>query len=122
MPPTRKGNQPDEDIEEMCKSLSFMSGLKKGPGVHARAAAPGRSDGEDAQLQDQQTLKTQVISFFESKNLQLDVTASLPRKERKFKPAIIIRSANRKHICQNFFDYILDAGGIFFSQYLHHYG
>lgn len=67
------------------------------PRTYARAAAPDRSDGEDAQLGDQQTLKMQVINFLKSKNIHLDannVSAchTLPRKECKFKPATIIRT------------------------------
>lgn len=87
---------------------------KKGRRAHARAAAAAdRSDGEDAQLEDQQTLEMQVISFFESKKLQLDANSISPSHTllhygRKFKPAIIIRSANRKQI--------------FFFLHLHQYG
>lgn len=69
---------------------------------YARAVAKERSEGEDAALEDQQSVEMQVVTFFHNKNINLDpnkISAchTIPRKDQRNKPAIIIRFANRKH-------------------------
>lgn len=91
------------DLEQYTRMEDvIISGLNIKPRSYARAAAVGADVSEDAPKEDQETLEMQVIQFFKSKNIALDANGisachTLPRKDPKFKPAIIVRFANRKH-------------------------
>lgn len=91
------------DVEQYTRMEDvIISGLKVKQRSYARAAAEGRSEGEDAPLEDQQTLETQVIQFFASKDIEIDpnnlvACHTFLRKDRNVIPSIIIRFGNRKH-------------------------
>ncbi len=82
-----------------------ISGLKTRHRSYARVAS-GESRGEDAPLDEQQTLEEQVIQFFHSEQIDIQresISAChlLPKRASKgagqVEPNIIIRFANRKH-------------------------
>lgn len=80
----------------------IITGLDVTPRTYARAAAEGRDLSEDTGSEEQQTLEMQVLKFLDSKNIYIDENSisachTLPRRDRKSKPAIIVRFVNRKH-------------------------
>lgn len=91
-----------EDLEQYSRMEDIIvSGLETTHRTYASTAA-GRSDGDDASTKEMQTLETQVITFFDKKSINIqskNIVAchTLPRKDSKTKPAIIIRFVNRKH-------------------------
>lgn len=74
----------------------------------ARAAAGiNAHPGEDASMEELQTLERQVIAFLENHNFTIErrvITAhhSVPRKDRRAKPAVIVRFINRKNKTDKF--------------------
>ena len=102
----------DKKIEELSQRVDeleqysrredvILTGITLKPRSYARAADPDKSTEEDAPVEDLQTLERQVISFLESKEIQLDANDisachTLPQKEKSNKPPIIIRFVNRK--------------------------
>lgn len=91
----------DELEQYTRKDDLIISGLETTHRTYARAAS-GDKPGDDAPLDELETLERQVIKFFASKNmvLQSDCISAchtLPRKDSRTKPAIAIRLVNRKH-------------------------
>lgn len=91
-----------EDLEQYSRMDDLIiSGLETKHRTYARAISGGR-DGDDASPEEQQTLEQQVILFFESKDITIEsnnISAchTLPRRDSKAKPVIIVRFMNRKH-------------------------
>ena len=99
----------DQKIEELEKRLDEMeqysrlddiiiSGLKVKPFSYTRAAANSPSTPPEEQA----TIERQVIDFFKTKEIVVDqdhiaACYTLPSKDRKANPVILLRFANRKH-------------------------
>ena len=102
-------NERDNKIEELEKRLDeveqytrmedvIISGLKVKPRTYARAAAPN-PEGND---EEQPSVEKQVIDFLKSKEIVVDPSGiaachTLPSKDRKANPVIIMRFANRRN-------------------------
>ncbi len=92
-----------DDLEQYSRMEDvIISGLEVKPRSYAKAATEGRHVGEDAGIEDRQSLEMQVVKFLESKNIHMhphSISAchTLPRKDCKSKPAVIVRFVNRKH-------------------------
>lgn len=90
-----------ENLEQYTRMEDLViSGLETKHQTYARVAAASNK-GEDAPENELQTLEQQVIKFFQSKTMSIassNISAchSLPRKDSKSKPVIIVRFANRK--------------------------
>lgn len=90
------------DLEQYTRMDDvIITGLDVKPRSYAKVTAEGRNVDEDASTEDQQTLEMQVLNFLESKNIHININSisachTLPRKDRKAKPAIIVRFVNRK--------------------------
>lgn len=91
-----------DDLEQYSRADDLIiTGLDTKHRSYARAAA-GDRQGEDAPLEELHTLEQQVVQFLSSKNIQLErqqISACniLPRKDKKNKPTIVVRFANRKY-------------------------
>lgn len=87
------------DLEQYSMLNDIMvSGLETKPRSYARAV---RADEEPTEP-DLDSLKLQVINFFDSKGIKMDsrdieACHPLPTKNKNMKPAIIICFMNRKH-------------------------
>lgn len=92
-----------QDLELFTRKEDvIISGMDIKPRTYAAAALSGAGGEEGLRLEDQVSLETQVINFMKSKGIFLDknniaACHSLPRRDRKAKPSIIIRFVNRKH-------------------------
>ena len=94
-----------DEIEQYTRMEDvIISGLNVTPRTYAKAAATSNTlpGSDDLQLPEQQNLESQVITYFQGKDIHIDpktVAAChlLPRKDPTVKPAVIIRFANRKH-------------------------
>lgn len=92
-----------EDLEQYTKMDDLIiSGLETSHRTYARATAGGSKDGEDAPAEELQTLEQQVIRFLHTKNVSIQshhISAchTLPRKDSKTMPAIIVRLVSRKN-------------------------
>ncbi len=90
-----------EDLEQYTRMEDLIiSGLETKHQTYAGAAATANK-GEDAPDHELQTLEQQVTQFLESRNISIarnNISAchTLPRKDSRSKPVIIIRFANRK--------------------------
>lgn len=86
------------DLEQYSRMNDIViSGLETRPRSYARATAVNGVPIE----QDLESLEQQVITFFDGKGISMDSNDidgchSLPRKNKREKPAIIIRFVNRK--------------------------
>ena len=79
----------------------IISGLVTRHRSYARAAAPTPREGEDAPAEEQESLETEMIKYFEEKHIHIQKESiaachTLPTKDTA-KPAIIVRFVNRKH-------------------------
>ena len=105
----KKRDQKIEELERKVDELEqfsraddvIISGLRVKPFSYARAAATS-SPSEDTPPDEQATIERQVIDFFKSKDIVLNqdhiaACYTLPSKERKAIPVILMRFANRKH-------------------------
>lgn len=95
-----------DDLEQYSRMEDLIiSGLETKHRSYARTAAivPGAKDGEeDLPAEEQESLESEIINFFEGKNMKIQEDSiaachTLPRKDSKAKPAIIVRFVNRKH-------------------------
>ncbi|CAL9705113.1 unnamed protein product [Knipowitschia caucasica] len=93
-----------DDLEQYTRMEDvIVSGLQTKHRSYARAAAVATMErGEDAPVEELQTLETQVITFLQSNGMTVapeNIAAChmLPRKNKDSKPAIIMRFVNRKH-------------------------
>lgn len=91
-----------EDLEQYTRMDDLViSGLETQHRTYARVTAGGGKDGEDAPVEELQTLEQQVIKFLQTKNVSIQshhiaACHTLPRKDSKTKPAIILRFVSRK--------------------------
>ena len=91
-----------DDIEQYSRMEDvIISGLTIKPRSYARAVA-GVEGSEESSPEEQHSVESQLIAFFETRDIHLDshtiaACHTLPRKDKKVKPAIIVRFANRKH-------------------------
>lgn len=77
----------------------IILGLKVQPRSNAKAVEGGGEVAANAPAEDLRRLKMQVLTFFESKSIDLEANSiqacpTLPRKERKTNPAINLRFVN----------------------------
>lgn len=83
----------------------IITGLETRHRTYTRAAAGGHNDRENAPVEEKLTLERQVTDFLQSKNITIESKSiaachTLPRKDSRAKPAIIIRFVNRKYKTQ----------------------
>ncbi len=90
-----------EDLEQYPRKEDIIiNGLKTTHRTYAGAATD--QHGEDSPLEEQQSLESQVIQCLESQDISIErnriaACHSLPSKDKKRAPNIIIRLVNRKH-------------------------
>lgn len=92
-------------ITEKDKKILIITGLETKHRSYARVFETGigvKTGGDEPPVEELQTLERQVVEFFASKKLPLhsnNIAAcyTLPRKNAKAPPAIVVRFVNRKH-------------------------
>lgn len=89
-----------EDLEQNARMNDIIvSGLDIRHRNYSSVAAG--KEGEDTSIEEQQSLESQVIHFFKSKNIDIQSNISschsLSRQDKQTKPAILIRFVAAKH-------------------------
>lgn len=93
-----------DDLEQYSRADDLViTGLETKHQSYARAAGlAGDQQGEEAPPEELHTLEQQVIQFLTNKNIylesqQISACHTLPRKDKKTKPRIVVKFVNRKH-------------------------
>ncbi|RXN25827.1 gastrula zinc finger -like protein [Labeo rohita] len=93
-----------DDLEQYSRVDDLViTGLDTKHQSYAQAIGPsGDQQGEEAPSEELETLEQQVVRFMKSKTIPLDsqqISAcyTLPSKDKKTKPKIIVKFASRKH-------------------------
>lgn len=90
-----------EDLEQYTRMEDLIiTGLDATHRTYA--SVTDQKDGQNITIEELNLLERQVTQFFESKNIKIhsnyiSACHTLPRKDRKAKPAIIVRFVNRKY-------------------------
>lgn len=93
-----------DDLEQYSRADDLIiTGLETKHQCYARVANPAADQqGEDAPAEELHTLEKQVVQFLSSKNIhleshQISACHTLPRKDSKTNPTIVVKFVNRKH-------------------------
>lgn len=92
-----------DDLEQYSRVNDIIiQGLETKHRTYARAVTTDRNEGEDAPVEELETLEQQILKFFESKDMailssHIEACHPLPKRDETAKPAIIVRFWNRKH-------------------------